>query len=71
MNLLNNTKLPRWLYRFDNFKRAFSLLREAINIMQERKITQLETEGAIQRFEYTWELTWLVLKDYLEYNIKE
>ena len=57
---------PRWVYRFDNYKRAFLLLREAIEIMEERDLTQLEKEGVIQRFEYTWELAWKVLKDFLE-----
>lgn len=68
MTILSNLEKPRWLYRFDNFKRAFALLREAIYIMRERKVSQLEQEGIIQRFEYTWELTWKVLKDYLEYK---
>ncbi|MEQ1890467.1 MAG: nucleotidyltransferase substrate binding protein [Alphaproteobacteria bacterium] len=57
---------PRWIYRFDNYKRAFGLLREAIEIMQLRELTQLEKEGVIQRFEYTWELAWKVLGDYLD-----
>lgn len=68
MTTLSNSEKPRWLYRFDNFKRAFALLSEAINTMQQRKLNQLEQEGIIQRFEYTWELTWKVLKDYLEYR---
>lgn len=55
---------PRWCYRFDNFHRAFALLREALE--QERPLTQLENEGVIQRFEYTMELAWKTLKDYLE-----
>ena len=57
---------PRWQYRFDNYKRAFCLLREAIELQQERELTDLEKEGIIQRFEYTWELAWKTLKDYLE-----
>ena len=57
---------PRWQYRFDNYKRAFSLLREAIEEAQRRELNPLEKEGVIQRFEYSWELAWKLLKDYLE-----
>ncbi len=56
--------IPRWQYRFENYHRAFALLREAIE--QEKPLTQLEKEGVIQRFEYTMELAWKTLKDYLE-----
>lgn len=59
---------PRWVYRYDNYHRAFLLLREAIETSGSRPLTQLEKEGVIQRFEYTWELAWKVLKDYLEYK---
>ncbi len=44
---------PRWVYRFDNYRRAFTLLREAITIRQQRELTPLENEGVIQRFKYT------------------
>lgn len=57
---------PRWQYRFDNYSRAFSLLREAVELQQERPLSDLEKEGVIQRFEYTWELAWKTIKDYLE-----
>lgn len=64
----NDFQNSRWIYRFDNFEKAFLLLKEAIQIIKKRKLTSLEQEGFIQRFEYTWELTWKVLKDYLEYS---
>ena len=57
---------PRWQYRFDNYGRAFSLLREAVELQQKRPLSDLEKEGVIQRFEYTWELAWKTIKDYLE-----
>lgn len=63
---MNSDEKPRWQYRFDNFKRAFFLLREAMETAAERPLTQLEKEGVIQRFEYTIELAWKVMKDYLE-----
>ena len=32
------------------------------------ELNQLEREGVIQRFEYTFELSWQLLKDRLEYD---
>jgi len=55
----------RWQQRFANFQRAFLLLREAIEKDPEQ-LSQLEKEGIIQRFEYTFELAWKVLKDRME-----
>ena len=55
----------RWKQRFRNFSRAFSLLREALEL-QPSQLNQLEKEGIIQRFEYTFELAWKVLKDVME-----
>lgn len=43
-------------------------MREAIELSQERPLSNLEQEGTIQRFEYCWELAWKTLKDYLEFQ---
>jgi len=55
----------RWHQRFDNFKKALLQLSDAITIMQDRELTNLEKQGVIQAFEFTYELAWNVLKDYL------
>ena len=61
------TQEIRWRYRFDNFSRAYSRLKEALETEIEA-LNRLEQEGVIQRFEYTFELAWNTLKDRLEYD---
>lgn len=61
------TEEIRWRYRFDNFSRAYTLLRQALEGGVEL-LNDLEREGVTQRFEYTFELSWNVLKDRLEYD---
>lgn len=61
MNL--NQKEIRWKQRFQNFKSAFMQLEAATALP---KLNDLETSGLIQTFEYTFELAWKTLKDYLE-----
>jgi hypothetical protein len=55
----------RWKQRFQNFDRAVVLLREPFE-REVASLSDLEKEGTIQRFEYTVELAWKTLKDYLE-----
>jgi len=57
----------RWEQRLVNFERAVVLLREPIQRGIE-SLSDLEKEGAVQRFEFTVELAWKTLKDYLEYQ---
>ena len=61
------TQEIRWHYRFHNFSRAYALLSSALETEIEH-LNRLEQEGVIQRFEYTFELAWNLLKDRLEYD---
>lgn len=56
----------RWKQRFDNYKRALNTLDRAVELSQQRSLSELEQQGLIQCFEFTHELAWKVLKDYLE-----
>jgi nucleotidyltransferase substrate binding protein (TIGR01987 family) len=56
----------RWKQRFDNFCCAYANLHDAVKLSQTRTLSKLEEQGLIQSFEYTHELAWKVLKDYLE-----
>ncbi len=60
---MNNIKDIRWRQRYENFKKAYKQLEKAV--LDFDKLTELEKEGLIQRFEYTFELAWKTLKDYL------
>jgi nucleotidyltransferase substrate binding protein (TIGR01987 family) len=55
----------RWKQRFENFNNAFQLLKE-VQMLDYSKLSQLEKEGIVQRFEFTLELAWKTLKDKME-----
>lgn len=56
----------RWIQRYDNYKRAFSQLKSAVDLASERPLSDLEKQGLIQSFDFTHELSWKMLKDFLE-----
>ncbi|MGL5683222.1 MAG: nucleotidyltransferase substrate binding protein [Marinifilaceae bacterium] len=66
----------RWEQRFNNFQRALKKLTEATAYVREeqskgaqfKNMDDLKLEGLIQRFEYTHELAWNVMKDYAIYQ---
>lgn len=62
------TRDIRWEQRFDNYLRALQNLSAAVSLAQSRTLTPLEEQGLIQSFEFTHELAWNVLKDYLDYQ---
>ena len=55
----------RWKQRFENFNKAFNQLKE---FTEQPELNKFEKQGLIQCFEYTFELAWKVLKDYLEFD---
>lgn len=69
----------RWEQRFANFNKALKKLEESVNYIKHNYldeedeldtedlgyvVEELIKEGLIQRFEYTHELAWNVMKDY-------
>ena len=63
---MGNTPDVRWRQRFQSFRKAFGQLTAAHALAQQRKLSELEQQGLIQAFEFTHELAWNVLKDFLE-----
>lgn len=56
----------RWIQRFHNFSKALSQLAEAVDLAGQRELSKLEKQGIVQAFEFTHELAWNTLKDFLE-----
>ena len=59
---MNENTDCRWIQRFSNYKRALLQLEKFI---EKGKLNELEEQGLIQAFEYTHELAWNVLRDFL------
>ncbi|MGB9499511.1 MAG: nucleotidyltransferase substrate binding protein [Dissulfuribacterales bacterium] len=55
----------RWVQRFENFKKALQQLQKFID---KGELSELEKQGLVKAFEYTYELAWNTLKDFLEYQ---
>lgn len=56
----------RWKQRFENFEKAYTLLKENTE-SGFSELSELEKMGCIQAFEITFELSWKVMKDYMIY----
>ncbi len=58
-----STQDIRWIQRFNNYSKALGQLTRFI---EQGELNELEQQGLIQAFEYTFELAWNTIKDYFE-----
>ena len=58
-----STQDIRWMQRFNHFSKALGQLSRFI---EKGDLNELEKQGLIQVFEYTYELAWNTIKDYFE-----
>jgi len=58
----------RWKQRFANYNKALKKLSEAVQLSLSIQLSDLEKQGLIQNFEYTHELAWNVMKDYITFQ---
>lgn len=53
----------QWIQRFSNYQKVLSQLQEFIS---RKDLSNLERQGLIKAFEYTYELSWNTIKDFYE-----
>ncbi|MCB2146675.1 MAG: nucleotidyltransferase substrate binding protein [Deltaproteobacteria bacterium] len=63
--MIDENQDVRWIQRFANFQKTFDQLKKFID---KGELSELEEQGLIKAFEYTFELAWTTLKDFLEYR---
>jgi nucleotidyltransferase substrate binding protein (TIGR01987 family) len=56
----------RWTQRLQNYRRALARLVAAVGLSKQRPLSDLEQQGLVQAFEFTHELAWNTLKDFME-----
>ena len=55
----------RWKQRFQNYEKVFKRLSRAIEVVKATPDDDLLQSGLVQTYEYTFELAWKTLKDYI------
>ncbi len=59
------TEDVRWKQRFTNYRKVLKQMKRFID---KGDLSELEEQGLIKSFEYTFELAWKTLKNFLEYS---
>ena len=58
----------RWIQRLSHYEKALSQLQSAVDLSKRRPLSLIETQGLIKAFEFTFELSWNVMKDFFVYQ---
>lgn len=60
--------MERWEQRQNSFHKALNRLAEIVNTSKERPLNDFESDGLVQRFEFTHESGWKLMKSYAEFK---
>lgn len=62
------TNLPRWEQKLDSYDKALHRLALIVNESQKRQLNEFEVDCIVQRFEFTHETAWKLMKSYAEFQ---
>ena len=54
----------RYKQRLQNYKRALLMVEEGVELYSVRPLSNMEKQGLIKSFEFTYELSWNLMRDY-------
>lgn len=60
--------MERWEQRQISFHKALNRLAEIVNESKKRELNDYENDGLVQRFEFTHESGWKLMKSYAEFK---
>lgn len=55
----------RWIQRFSNYRKALARLSNAVLLTEKRELSDLEQQGLIQAFEFTFDMAWKTMQDFV------
>ncbi|PWR70323.1 nucleotidyltransferase substrate binding protein [Methanospirillum stamsii] len=58
----------RYIQRLANYQKALIILKEGVDLYSTRPLSNMEKQGLIKSFEFTYELSWNLLRDYSLYQ---
>ena len=56
----------RWIQRLANYTKALKRLKDAVDLSEQRALSDLEKQGLIHAFEFTHEWAWSTIKEFYE-----
>ena len=61
-----DNKETRWIQSANSFGKVYERIKSAVELAEQRELSDLEAQGLIQGFEYTHEVAWKTMKNFLE-----
>jgi nucleotidyltransferase substrate binding protein (TIGR01987 family) len=58
----------RYIQRLTNYHKALAILQEGVDLASSRPLSNMEKQGLIKSFEFTYELSWNLMRDYSLYQ---